>query len=85
MTPLCLLRSVLICAVALGWDGLWSPSGVNLFAEGKVGMTFAAEQVKVESGRRGLYDYETAWKWALSMSKDERASRFAEILRANPR
>ena len=52
------------------WDSLW-------------GRGFAGEQVKVESGRKGLYDYETAWKWALSMSKEERASRFAEIVQAN--
>jgi hypothetical protein len=54
------------------WESLW-------------GKAFADQQVKVESGRRGLYDYETAWKWALSLSKDQRASRFAEIVRANPR
>ena len=54
------------------WESLW-------------GKDFAAEQVKVESGRKGLYDYETAWKWALSMSKEERASRFAEIVKSNPR
>jgi hypothetical protein len=36
-------------------------------------------------GRRGLYDYETAWKWAMSIGKEERASRFAEIVKANRR
>jgi len=197
MTTLCLLTSVLICGVALGWDGLSSSSVVDLFAQGKVRMTFtpqdrkfeeaaeayrrlwaaegskileamervsgltfrethveavifegpsrsgfgdvpmylrasypadvkkatlvhekghrliaqlrkrpadldehrvlflflydtweslwgkdfALEQVKVESGRRGIYDYETAWKWALSLSKEERASRFAAIVK----
>ena len=52
------------------WESLW-------------GKAFADEQVKVESGRTGLYDYKTAWKWALSMSKGERASRFADIVKAN--
>jgi len=52
------------------WEGLW-------------GKAFADEQVTVESGRKGLYDYETAWKWALSIGKDERASRFADIVKAN--
>jgi hypothetical protein len=50
--------------------------------ESLYGQTFADEQVKIESGRRGLYDYESAWKWALSMTKEERAARFANI-RAN--
>src|SRR6266850_1044239 len=43
----------------------------------------ADQQVKFESGLRGLYDYETAWKWALSLSRAERASRFADIVKAN--
>jgi hypothetical protein len=54
------------------WESLW-------------GRDFADEHVKVESGQTGLYDYETAWKWALSISKDERASRFAAIVKANRR
>ena len=54
------------------WESLW-------------GKAFADEQVKVESGRRGLYDYETAWKWALSMSREERAARFALIVKSNRR
>jgi hypothetical protein len=53
--------------------------------ESLYGKAFADEQVTVESGRRGLYDYETAWKWAMSISKEERASRFAEIVKANRR
>jgi hypothetical protein len=52
------------------WESLW-------------GKDFADEQVRIESGRTGLYDYETAWKWALSISKEERATRFATIVRAN--
>ena len=54
------------------WESLW-------------GKEFADRQVVVESGRKGLYDYETAWKWALALSKEERASRFAEIVRVNRR
>ena len=54
------------------WESLW-------------GRDLADQQVKFESGLRGLYDYETAWKWALSLSKAERASRFAEIVKANRR
>ena len=52
------------------WESLW-------------GKDFADRQVEVESGRRGLYDYESAWRWALSLSKEERAARFASIVRAN--
>ena len=54
------------------WESLW-------------GRDFADEQVTVESRRTGLYDYATAWKWALSMSKAERAARFADIVKANRR
>jgi hypothetical protein len=51
--------------------------------ESLYGKAFADEQVTIESGRRGLYDYETAWKWAMAISKEERASRFADIVKAN--
>jgi len=54
------------------WESLW-------------GRAFADEQVTIESGRTGLADYKAAWKWALSMSKSDRASRFADIVKANPR
>ena len=54
------------------WESLW-------------GRDLADQQVKFESGLRGLYDYETAWKWALSVSQAERASRFADIVKANRR
>ncbi len=47
------------------------------------GKAFADTQVRFESGLTGLYDYDSAWKWALSISKDERASRFAAIVRTN--
>jgi hypothetical protein len=49
------------------------------------GKEFADRQVVVESGRKGIYHYETAWKWALALSKEQRASRFAEIVRVNRR
>jgi hypothetical protein len=52
------------------WESLW-------------GMTFADAQVVVESGRTGLYDYASAWKWALSLGKAERAFHFAAIVNAN--
>ena len=54
------------------WESLW-------------GRGFADAQVRIESGRTGLYDYESAWRWALSISKNERASRFAAIVGANRR
>jgi hypothetical protein len=54
------------------WESLW-------------GKTFADEQVLIESRRTGLYDYASAWQWALSLSKGERASRFAAIVSANRR
>jgi hypothetical protein len=54
------------------WESLW-------------GTAFADEQVVVESGRRGLYDYEGAWRWARSLSKEQRASRLADIVRSNGR
>ena len=52
------------------WESLW-------------GKDFADMQVRVESGLTGLYDYDSAWKWALSISKAERASRLAAIVRSN--
>ena len=49
------------------------------------GKDFADAQVRFESGLIGLYDYDSAWKWALSISKAERASRFAAIVNTNRR
>jgi hypothetical protein len=54
------------------WDGLW-------------GSDFADQEVIFESGLKGLYDYESAWKWGRSLTQNERASRFADIMRANGR
>jgi hypothetical protein len=47
------------------------------------GRSFADRMVEVEKGRKGLYDYETAWKWALSLSQEERAAKLKEIVRNN--
>ena len=52
------------------WESLW-------------GKAFADEHVQIESGRRGLYDYESTWRWALSLSKEQRASHFVDIVRSN--
>ena len=40
------------------------------------GKEFADRNVAVEAKRKGLYDYESAWKWALAMSAEERAGKF---------
>jgi len=47
------------------------------------GKEFAAEQVEVEKKRKGVYDYEAAWAWALAQSKEERVQRFKEIVGKN--
>jgi hypothetical protein len=49
------------------------------------GEQFANEQANVEKQRRGIYDYEAAWNWALALDKDGRAARFQEILKRNAR
>ncbi|HEV8371143.1 MAG TPA: hypothetical protein VGQ39_24580 [Pyrinomonadaceae bacterium] len=43
------------------------------------GKDFADRMVDVEKKRRGVYDYESAWKWALVMSKEERAAKFKAL------
>jgi hypothetical protein len=43
------------------------------------GKSFADHEVEVEKQRKGRYDYETAWNWALSMSEQERAAKLREI------
>jgi hypothetical protein len=47
------------------------------------GKEFADRQVVIESARKGIYDYEAAWKWAMAQTKEQRAARFAEVVRAN--
>ena len=54
------------------WVGLW-------------GNEFAVRQVQVESNQRGRYDYESAWRWVLSLTSEQRLARFAEIKRSNGR
>ena len=46
------------------------------------GQAFADEQVKIESRRKGIVDYESIWKQTLALTADERARRFQEIVRA---
>jgi len=47
------------------------------------GKSFADEMVEVEKKRKGLYDYESAWVWALSLSERERAAKFQVVVRMN--
>jgi len=43
------------------------------------GKEFADSMVEVEKKRKGIYDYESAWKWALEMTKEERAAKFKDL------
>ena len=45
------------------------------------GQEFADRNVVVESGRKGIYDYASAWQWALAMTSQERAARFKSLPR----
>ena len=47
--------------------------------ESLYGRDFADRMVEVEKKRKGVYDYESAWKWALSMSKEERAGKLKAL------
>ena len=47
------------------------------------GKRFADEMVEVEKKRKGLYDYESAWGWALTMNEGERAAKFKEVVSRN--
>jgi hypothetical protein len=47
------------------------------------GKDFADREVAFEKTLKGLYDYEAAWNWALSMTKEERASKLRELLNSN--
>jgi hypothetical protein len=49
------------------------------------GKEFADGQVVFGRTLKGLYDYDTAWTWTLAMTREERASRFAGVLKANGR
>jgi hypothetical protein len=48
-----------------------------------VGRRLARSKSKAACGL--LYDYESAWRWALSLTVEERAARFSEIKRSNGR
>jgi hypothetical protein len=52
------------------WENLW-------------GVEFATRQVQFESGLQGTY--ESAWRWALLLTKADRAARFASIVQSNRR
>lgn len=45
------------------------------------GREFADSQVAVESQRRGIFDYEAAWKSVLSLTPEERSSQWRDLLR----
>jgi len=47
------------------------------------GREFADAQVAFGRTLKGRYDYDTAWTWTLAMTREERASRFAGVLKAN--
>jgi len=44
------------------------------------GQEFADAQVAVESERRGVYDYESAWRDALALGPEGRAKRWSQFL-----
>lgn len=45
------------------------------------GRDFADRMVAVERRRRGVYDYDAAWTWALSMTREQRRSRLQALRR----
>lgn len=49
------------------------------------GREFADGQVAFGRTLKGLYDYDGAWNWALSMSRDERRLMFEQVVKANRR
>jgi len=51
--------------------------------ENLYGKEFADREVAFGKTLKGLYDYETAWNWALALSREERSVKFGEVLRAN--
>lgn len=46
------------------------------------GEAFADRMARIERRIPGTYDYDSAWNWALSMSRDERQARLAELRRS---
>lgn len=47
------------------------------------GKEFADGQVAFGRTLKGLYDYDAAWTWTFAMTREERASRLAGVLKAN--
>lgn len=47
------------------------------------GINFADRAAEVEKKRRGRYDYDSAWTWALSLNKEERGQKLKEIIWQN--
>ncbi|HKE88041.1 MAG TPA: hypothetical protein VKB50_30000 [Vicinamibacterales bacterium] len=47
------------------------------------GKEFADGQVAFGRTLKGLYDYDGAWTWALAMNRQERLSKFGEVVKAN--
>ncbi len=45
------------------------------------GQSFADKEIRVESARKGLYDYASAWRTALSMTPAQRAAKWREFLK----
>jgi len=43
------------------------------------GEEFAEKQVRIESARKGVYDYAKTWKWALGLGEDGRKKMFRRI------
>lgn len=46
------------------------------------GKEFADKQVAIESKRKGVYDYEKTWEWALSLGSVGRAEKFKQTKNA---
>lgn len=44
------------------------------------GQDFAERMVRIERRIRGVYDYDAAWSWALSMTRTERQARLRAIV-----
>ena len=47
------------------------------------GKEFADREVAFGKTLKGLYDYEGAWNWALAMNREQRLSRFADVVKTN--
>jgi hypothetical protein len=47
------------------------------------GEKYAEERIRGESGWRATYDYAAAWTWARSLTREERARRWNELLVLN--